>query len=256
MSYETIRLERADGVAAITLDRPGAGNAINVTMVRELEKVCYHLEDEADDKVAVLRGAGDTFCSGIDLLDFPPDEKPDVRGFSRWERACRTLERLPMVTIAAIDGDCTGGGLQLALACDARVATDRALFSLHEVRDGYLPGMGTFRLAKFIGLGRARFMSMTGRTVDVDEAERLGMVDRRCSSTDLDRAVDDTIAAFGTVHPDAIQLARQLFDESFEIPYEDFLGCFLAAQHRAIQTGGFRDVVRRAHEQGRPRPVD
>ena len=118
MSYETIRLERTDGVATITLHRPEADNAINVTMVRELEKVCYFLEDEADEKVVVLRGAGDTFCAGVDLLDFPPDEKPDVRGFSRWERACRTLERLPMVTVAAVDGECAGGGLQLALACD------------------------------------------------------------------------------------------------------------------------------------------
>jgi enoyl-CoA hydratase/carnithine racemase len=256
MSFETIRLERADGVATITLDRPDAGNAINVTMVRELEKVCCFLEDEADEKVAVLRGAGATFCSGIDMLDFPPDEKPDVRGFSRWERACRTLERLPMVTIAAIDGECTGGGLQLALACDARVATDRASFSLHEVRDGYLPGMGTFRLAKFIGLGRARFMVMTGRQVDVDEAVRIGMVDRRCAGGELDRAVTGTIEAFGAIHRDAIQLVRQLFDESFEIPYEDFLGCFLAAQHRAVQTGGFKEVVRRAHELGKPRPRD
>lgn len=256
MSYETIRLERTDGVATITLHRPEADNAINVTMVRELEKVCYFLEDEADEKVVVLRGAGDTFCAGVDLLDFPPDEKPDVRGFSRWERACRTLERLPMVTVAAVDGECAGGGLQLALACDARVATDRAHFSLHEVRDGYLPGMGTFRLAKFIGLGRARFMTMTGRRVGADEAARLGMVDRRCGNGELDGAVAETIQAFGTVHRDAIQLARQLFDESFEIPYEDFLGCFLAAQHRAVQSDGFKDLVRRAHQQGKPRPGD
>ncbi len=82
------------------------------------------------------------------------------------------------------------------------------------------------------------------------------MVDRRCASGELDDAVTETIEAFGTVHRDAIQLVRQLFDESFEIPYEDFLGCFLAAQHRAVQSDGFKDLVRRAHEQGKPRPTD
>jgi len=256
MKLETIRVDRADGVATITLNRPDQGNAINVIMVRELEQLCNRLEDGAADRVVVLRGAGDAFCSGIDLRDFPPDAKPDVRGFSRWERACRTLERLPMVTIAAIDGECAGGGLQLALTCDARVATERASFSLHEVRDGFLPGMGTFRLAKFIGLGRARFMGLTGRRIEAAEALRLGMVDRLTPGVDLDDAVRATIAEFGAIHPDAIELTRRLFDESFEIPYEDFVGCFLAAQHRAIQTDAFKDLVRRAHQLDVPRPKD
>ncbi len=254
MDLTTLRLDRSSGVATVTLDRPDRGNAISMTMVRELEQLCHRLEDEATERVLVLRGAGGAFCSGIDLLDFPPDAKPDIRGFSRWEKACRTVERLPMVTIAAIDGECSGGGLQLALTCDARVATERATFQLHEVRDGFLPGMGTFRLAKFIGLGRARFMAMTGRPVGAAEALELGIIDRLCGAGALDEAVAAVIAAFGDVHRDAVELARRLFDESYEIPYEDFLGCFLAAQHRAIQTEAFKELVRRAHAGGVPRP--
>jgi enoyl-CoA hydratase/carnithine racemase len=256
MELETIRFERTAGVATVTLDRPGCGNAISMAMVRELEQLCNLLADEGRDSVFVIRGAGGVFCSGIDLLDFPPDGKPDIRGFSRWEKACRTVERLPMVTVAAVDGECAGGGLQLALTCDARVATERAWFHLHEVRDGFLPGMGTFRLAKFIGLGRARYMGMTGRRVDAAEALRLGMVDHLCAPEQLDATVAETIAGFGAIHRDAIELARRLFDESFEIPYEDFLGCFLAAQHRAIQGEAFKGLVRRAHELGVPRPRD
>ncbi|MEN8165430.1 MAG: enoyl-CoA hydratase/isomerase family protein, partial [Acidobacteriota bacterium] len=221
MELKTLRFERAGGIATITLNRPEKGNAISMLMVRELEQLCHQLDDEATDRVVVFKGAGETFCSGIDLLDFPADEKPDVRGFSRWERACRTIERLPMVTIAAIDGECAGGGLQLALTCDARVATDRAFFHLHEVRDGFLPGMGTFRMAKFIGLGRARFFGMTGRRMEATEAETLGIIDHLCTASDLDEAIDTTIKAFGDIHPDAIELVRRLFDESFEIAYED-----------------------------------
>jgi len=253
MDLETIRLKSENGITFITLCRPERGNAINVQMVRELEKVCNQIEDGSQDQVVVIRGAGNVFSTGIDLLDFPPDQKPDVRGFSRWERACRTLERLPMVTVAAVDGECAGGGLQLALTCDVRLATGRSQFYLHEIRDGFLPGMGTFRLAKFIGLGRARRMALTGRRVNTGEALSMGLIDHVCEDGALDSAIPRTIEEFGDLHTDAISLARRLFDESFEIPYEEFVGCFLAAQHRAIQSDGFKETIRRAHEAGVPR---
>ena len=253
MNLETILLESAGGVTTITLNRPERGNAINVTMVKELEQVCYQLEDESEDQVVVLRGQGGSFSAGIDLLDWPPDQKPDVRGFARWERACRTLERLPRVTIAAVDGECGGGGLQLALTCDVRVATERSTFYLHEVRDGFLPGMGTFRLAKFIGLGRARRMALTGRRVDCAEALSMGLVDHVCAPSDFEATVEQAREEFGEIHPEALKQTRRLFDESFEMAYEEFVGCFLAAQHLAIQTDDFKDTIRRAHERGVPR---
>lgn len=244
---ETIRLKSEGGISTITLDRPEQGNAINATMVRELEQVCNQLEDESSDRFVVIRGAGRRFCAGIDLLDFPVDGKPDVRGFSRWERACRTLERLAMITVAAVHGECAGGGLQLALACDVRVAADAA-FHLHEVRNGFLPGMGTFRLAKFIGLGRARRMALTGRHVNALEALNMGLVDHLCGKEDLDHMVARAIKEFGTVNRDTVLLARRLFDESFEMSYEEFVGCFLAAQHLVIQGDAFKETVRRVHD--------
>ncbi len=253
MKLETIRHTSADGIATITLDRPGEGNAITPAMVAELEEVFQTLEDESDDRVVVIRGAGDTFSRGIDLRAFPADGKPDVHGFNKWERACRTLERLPKATVAAIDGEAGGGGFQLALACDVRVATARSAFHLHEIRQGFLPGMGTFRLAKFIGLGRARRMAMTGRRVDASEAERIGLVDHLVPDGALDDGVAAAIAELEPVNPVAVDLMRRLFDESFENAYEDFIGFFLAAQHRAIQTEAFRDAVRRAHAADRPR---
>lgn len=256
LKLSTIDVESRDGVTLVTLNRPQWKNAINVTMVRELEKLCYHLEDHSADRVVVFRGAGEHFCAGIDLRDFPPDKKPDVRGFSRWERACRTVERLSKVTVAAVDGTCAGGGLQLALTCDLRVAAPGARFELHELRDGFLPGMGTFRLAKYIGLGRARQLALTGRAVAPEEAQAIGLVDRLCDGEPdgLSRAVDALVAELGEVHPEVVALSRRLFDESFEIPYAEFLGCFLAAQHRAIQGEAFKARIAEAHRQGLPRP--
>lgn len=251
MDLKHIEFASASGVATITLARPDRGNAIGADMVLELEEVCNYLEDESQDPVVVIRGAGQTFSCGIDLTDFPVDAKPDVHGFNKWERACRTLERLPKVTIAAIEGECAGGGFQLALTCDVRVATRGADFHLHEVQDGFLPGMGTFRLAKYIGLGRARRLAITGRHVAGEEAERLGLVDHLCD--DLEVGLAAAIEELGTINPVAVDLTRRLFDESFENTYEDFVGFFLAAQHRAIQTDTFRERVREAHESNTPR---
>ena len=247
MSYETIRLTSEGGVSTLALSRSASANAINVQMVRELEQACNLLDDESEDKALILRGDGADFSVGIDLLDFPPDQKPDVRGFSRWEKACRTMERLPMVLVAAVSGRCVGGGLQLALTCDVRVATEDAKFCLPEVKDGYLPGMGTFRLAKYIGLGRARHMALTGREIDAEEALRMGLIDTVCPVGGLDQALAATLEQMKPINPVAVQLSRRLFDESFEIPYEDFIGCFLAAQDRAIKTDPFGATVRRAH---------
>jgi enoyl-CoA hydratase len=254
MDLKTIKLESAGAITTLTLAAPETRNAINVTMVKELETVLHHLEDVSKDRIVVVRGSGGVFSSGIDLRDFPAEEKPDIRGFNRWEKACRALERLSKVTIAAVDGECAGGGLQLALTCDVRVATTRSYFELHEVRDGFLPGMGTFRLSKFIGLGRARRLTLTGRRLDTEEALRIGLIDHVCPEGGLDEAVRAAIAEFGEIHTDAVELTRRLFDESYEISYEDFVGCFLAAQHRAIQTPAFREKVREAHQRKIPRP--
>ena len=256
MDLHNIRFEQTDGIATITLDRSDAGNAIDVRMVSDLQQVCEYLEDESADDFVVIRATGDRFSTGIDLRDFPPGEKPNVHGFNRWERVWRTLERLSKVTVAAIQGECAGGGLQIAMACDVRIATEGAFFHLHEVRDGFLPGMGTFRLAKFIGLGRARRMALTGRHVDAGEALRIGLVDRVCSVDQVDDAIAEAIAEFGDIDNVAVGLVRRLFDESFETAYEDFIGNFLAAQHRAIQSETFRERIRRAHQQDVPRPKD
>jgi enoyl-CoA hydratase/carnithine racemase len=251
MKFAAIRLTETQGVATLALARPAQGNAINVRMIEELLTALHWIEDEAASRAVVLRGAGRMFCAGIDLADFPLDTRPDVYGFSKWEKVVRALERLPRITVAAIDGECVGGGLHLALACDVRVATKRAGFRLNEVGLGFVPGMATFRLAKFIGLGRAKRLALTGRAVEAAEAERIGLVDHLCAPAALDAAISRAVEEFGEFHADAHELTRRLLDESFAMSYEDFLGGFLAAQDRAIQSAPFRDAVRRAHRGGK-----
>jgi enoyl-CoA hydratase/carnithine racemase len=256
MNWTTLQLEINQEQATLWLNRPHCGNTLSVEMINELRKALQHLEDETEVKVVFLAGRGPHFCKGVDLEDFSPDGIPDIHGFNRWEKICRTLERLPAVTIAVLDGEVAGGGLQLALACDIRVATTRAWFHLHDVRMGIIPGMGTYRLGKFIGLGRARRMALTGRHMDATEAEHTGLIDHLADVDALWAKADEAVAEFGPIHPDAVMLIRRLMDESYENSWEDFLGNFLAAQDRAIRSAEFRGTLQKAHGSSQDNPED
>jgi len=256
MEFETLELEQEGRAARLYLNRPDRRNAIDIAMVSELREVINHLEDSGDVDVVFLGARGDDFCSGIDLADFAPDDVPDIHGFNRWEKVCRALERLPALTLAVCQGECAGGGLQLALACDIRVGGADSWYHFHDVRMGFIPGMGTFRLAKFIGLGRARRMALTGRRVDAAEAERIGLIDHLAEPGRLLKKAQEALDEFGHLNVNTVELIRRLMDESFEFSWEEFLGHFLAAQDRAVRMEEFLGFVRRAHASGTPRGDD
>ncbi len=240
----TLTYEEHGPLATVTLNRPEQGNRINVPMLQDLAAVCDHLEDASEARVVVFRGAGGVFSEGIDFGDFDPGRMIDIHGFNKWEKAVVRLERLPKVTVAVVDGPAVGGGFQLALAMDQRIASPRASFRLPEVHLGFLPGMATFRLARYVGLGHAKRILLCTPTVEPEEALRLGIVDKVAS--DLDAALADTVASFGPIHTVAVQLARRLLNESFGTEFEDALGHFLAAQHRAVTQTAFLDTLKRA----------
>ena len=236
--YETLSFEESGDVARITLIR----NRINVKQIRELERVFDHLEDVSKAKVVVLRG----HSGGIDFHDFDPKEAMDIHGFNKWEKLVNRFETLDKVTVALVDGPCVGGGFQLTLVCDQRICVPGATFQLNEVRQGFLPGMATFRLAKYVGLGHAKRLVMTGAVVGAEEAKRLGLVDD--VTADLDGALARTIESFGPMHTVAFTLARRLLNESYGTQIEDALGNFLAAQHRAISQTAFLDTLKAEHK--------
>ncbi len=239
--YETLSFDETDGIATVTLSRQG-GNCISMRMVRELTAVCDHLEDDSDARVVVFRGADGAFSEGMDFGDFHPDKPLDIHGFNKWEKLCTRLERLPKATVALVDGAARGGGFQIALVCDLRVATSRAIFQLPEVHLGFLPGMGTFRFAKYVGLGHAKRICMTCEEVPAARAVELGFIDRL--DDDLEAGLAWALEALGPNHSVAIELTRRLLNESFATSYENAIGHFLAAQHRAISQTAFLDTIR------------
>ncbi|MDP6935420.1 MAG: enoyl-CoA hydratase/isomerase family protein [Myxococcota bacterium] len=237
-TFETLGYEETGNIARVRLKR----ERINMAMVRELTAVCDHLEDDSPCDVVVFQGAGDNFSLGIDFGEFKPNQVMDIHGFNKWEKLCVRVERLPKITIAAIDGKAVGGGFQLALVTDARIGTTRCCLNANEVRLGFLPGMATFRLAKYVGLGHAKRIIMQSVEIGAEQGESLGLLNS--VNDDLEAAITATIEAFEPIHPVTVQLARRLLNESFATDWENAIGNFLAAQHRAISQTAFLDTLK------------
>ncbi len=241
--YETLKFEESGDIATLTLLR----ERINMMMVRELTQVCDHLEDDSTSKVLVIQGFDGRFCLGIDFAEFRPDQPMDIHGFNKWEKICARIEKLPKAIIALVDGACQGGGAQLMLVADAVIVTPNVAIQFNEVHLGFLPGMATFRLAKNVGLGHAKRLIMQCPIIGADEAVSLGLAST--ISENLENALVSTVKAFGPIHNVAVTLARRLLNESFSTEFENAIGNFLAAQHRAIHQTPFLETIRKHQDE-------
>ena len=175
-----IKLSRVDEFALITLNRPDALNALSLSLIADLGRA---IDDVAQSHARALfvTGAGEkAFCAGADIKELTGRSLVEQkRGAELGQRTFSKLERLPMPSIAIINGYAFGGGLELALACTLRIATRNAKMGLPEIKLGLIPGYGgTQRLPRVVGEGRAMDMILCGRTIDAEEAYRIGLVQR------------------------------------------------------------------------------
>ena len=199
----------AAGIAEVTLNRPDARNAINLPMVRALHDALLELSVRSDVRALVLRGAGEkAFAAGADIADlFGRTSREALLSIN--SQLFQAVEDFPLPTIAAIRGYALGGGLELALACDIRIAADDAKLGLPEVSLGIFPAAGgTRRLPRLIGDGLARELVFTGRIVDAEEALRMGLVNRVVPTSRLEdeaRALAAEIAKNGEL---ALRMAK------------------------------------------------
>ena len=228
----TVVSEIRDAVLIVTLDRPEARNALNAEMREALIEVWSEFRDSDEARVAVLTGAGDqAFCAGADLKEIgdyyrsmtPIERREMGEGTPGFGAITRNFDpRKPV--IAAINGPCLAGGLELALACDVRIAADHAVFGLPEVRRGILPGAGgTQRLPRALPLGVALEMILTGAPIDSEAALRWGLVSHvvpanRCMEEAL--RVAGLMAANG---PLAVRAARDAIYQGLTLPLDDAL---------------------------------
>ncbi len=207
--YQTILVEVEDRLAVVTFNRPDKRNAIDQTMVNELHDVLDGFVMDGDVEACVFTGAGDkAFIGGADIAQLRERGALDALKTINATLFAR-IEALPFPTIAAIRGYCLGGGCELAVCCDLRVAGEGAKFGQPEVALGIIPAAGgTQRLPRLVGLGRAKDLVLTGRTIDAAEAERIGLVNRVVPDDevlDAGKALAREILAHGAL---AVRLAK------------------------------------------------
>ena len=176
----TIELTRIEEFAVLTLNRPNALNALSFALIDDLSRVLDEVA-ASDARALLITGAGTkAFCAGADIKELTGRTLVDQkRGAEKGQATFARIERLPMPSVAVINGYAFGGGLEMALACTLRIATPNAKMGLPEIKLGLIPGYGgTQRLPRAVGEGRALDMILTGRTIDAEEALRIGLVQR------------------------------------------------------------------------------
>jgi enoyl-CoA hydratase/carnithine racemase len=235
----TIRLEVTGPVARLTLDRPEVLNAGDTRFARDLNEAVATLAARPEVRVVVMAGAGRAFSTGVDLAALAHGEF-GMADFVAWEDAMTAMERLDALFIAGINGHCLGGGLQLALVCDYRLAREDALIGLPAVKECLIPSMALYRLPRLIGLARAKELILLGEPVSARTAEGYGLVNRVVAPADFPGALDETVERFLALPPSSVTASKRLTTRAFDLDFETFrkemqvalAACVASPEHR------------------------
>ncbi len=240
MTHEaTLRLDVQGPLARMTFDRPEVLNAGNARFAVELGEAVATLAARNDVRLVVMTGAGRAFQTGVDLKALAAGELSRL-DLIRWEDAMTAIERMDKLFIAGINGHCIGGGLQLALVCDYRLAVEDALLSLPAVKECLIPSMALYRLPRLIGLARAKELILLGEPISAREAERIGLVNRAVPPADFSTALGETVERFLALPPVSVTASKRLSTRAFDLDFETFrhemnaalVGCFESDEHQ------------------------
>jgi enoyl-CoA hydratase len=220
VSYETLLVTIDDRVAVITINRPDKRNALSATVRREILDALAALRDADDVRVIVFTGAGEkAFIAGADITEFAQRTTVEQRAALSGRRIFDEIAAYPKPVIAMINGFALGGGCELALSCDVRIAARSARFGQPEIRLGLIPGGGgTQRLPRLIGSGRALRMILSGEPIDAAEALRIGLVDELVDDAALRPRTLELARAIAAHSPLTLQLAKAAVASAAETP--------------------------------------
>jgi len=256
MSYKAIILEESNHIATITLHRPDALNAINQDMREDFERVLDEIQSNDRIRVIVFTGAGRAFSAGGDISLFEQDWKdtPKFRAQSRrLMNFFDELEQIEKPVLAAINGPCTGAGLQITLSCDIRIASDAARFGFRENNIGLIPGAGgCSRLVKLIGYGKAKELIFTGEMITAAEAERIGLVNRVVPHDELLSQTRALAELLLTKAPEALGIAKRILWQSITSDFQTGRLLESLAQSILLKTEDHREGVRAFREKRKP----
>jgi enoyl-CoA hydratase/carnithine racemase len=237
MTEDRVRIEVADHVGVVTLTRPDKHNALDMAMFEAIIDAAGRMAEEPGVRAVVLRGEGPSFCSGLDIASMMSsgsgvDGLTDpLRGeVPNWfQRAAYDWIRVPVPVIAAIHGACFGGGLQIALGADIRIAAPDARLSVMEINWGLIPDMSITRtLPRLVGIDVAKELTYTGRVLTGSEADALGVV-THVAEQPLE-AAHELAAEIAAQSPDAIRGAKRLYDESWTATPQETLALEASTQ--------------------------
>jgi enoyl-CoA hydratase/carnithine racemase len=220
-AVEAIRLEIEEPLAKLVLDRPRVLNAGNRQWVADLNEAVAAIAAAARVRVVVLTGAGRAFCTGVDLTELAAGHF-GLEDFIAWEDAMIAIERMDRLFVAGINGHRLGGGLQLALVCDYRLASEDALLGLPAVKECLIPSLALYRLPRLIGAARAQELILLGEPLDARTAERYSLVNRVVPAAEFPRALDETVERFLALPPASVRASKLLTGRAFDLDLETF----------------------------------
>lgn len=219
MAEQRLFQEEKDGILLVTINRAESLNAYDTQMITEWEKLVETIPMRKEIRALIITGTGNAFCVGADLKerkDLPKSER--IRTGKRYVKVLNSLENIPQVVIAAINGFAMGGGCELCLVSDIRIASEKAEFGLPEVKVGIVPGAGgTLRLPRLVGKGMAKEIIFTGRRISAREAKEIGLVERLVEHNRLLEEAWQLAEEICTNAPLAITLAKQSINLGTEV---------------------------------------
>lgn len=244
--FESILVERnGDGVATITLNRPKVLNALNAALLAEVSQALTELENDADVRAIILTGAGEkAFAAGADIgeLNALPNAVEGARKARSGQQVTLQMERLRKPVIVAVNGFALGGGCEIAMAGDIRIASENAKFGQPEVNLGLIPGYGgSQRTTRLVGRGMAMYLCLTGEIIDAQEALRIGLVQKVVPLAELQTQAQRIAKLIASKAPLAIELCKSVINEGAGVPLAESLAMEAINFGTLVNTEDFRE---------------
>lgn len=240
MEFKNIIVEIKEKVGMVKMNRPNVLNALNIETLQELSKAISHLSESDDVRVIIITGEGKAFVAGADIAemkDMSPDEA--IQFSKSGQKVFDLIARTEKPVIAAVNGFALGGGCELALACDIRIASDKAKLGQPEVDLGVIPGFaGTQRLSRLVGVAKAKEMIFTGDMVDAQTAHSIGLVNQVVPADQLMNVCMELANKIASKGPTAVKMAKRVINQGIEAHLEegsayetrDFAECFATGE--------------------------
>jgi enoyl-CoA hydratase/carnithine racemase len=239
--YKKILFDRLGEITTITFNRPEAHNAMDREMSDELADAVRRVKTDRECRFLVFRGAGETFCAGDDIKEFLTWTDDDPYWQARqYQETAQMVEDLTAITVAAVDGVCTGGGLELTLTCDFVVATDRSRWGMPEIDWEITPGWGgVTRLARFAGRRKTKEWNMIGQLFDAATAERHDLINRVVPADNLDAEVKALIEVLSEKNPITLRRTKFVLNKGADLPLSGAMAFEIPIQPFANKPGWF-----------------